>query len=115
MYLISSPNMTFDIDAKIQELKDELESIKKRSDENQRGSGWWYLLKEWYFGGELSQLEAIRNKTFHVAIDLNIHCETFGTKEFPILEFDLTDDYTVQCAIKSYERYKNEKKDPSSA
>jgi len=103
--------MGFDIDTKIQELKEKLESIKKESEENRMEPKWWHLLREFYFKSKLKQLEAIRDKRFHVTISLHIDCETFGSKEFSVDEFDLTDENTVKCAIHDFRKYEDGKKD----
>lgn len=115
MQLISSPIMRFDIDTKIQELKQRLENIKKENMGDQSSPKFFHLIQEGCVEYELRQLEAIRDRKFHVTIGLNIHCETFGTKEFPIAEFDLTDDFTVECAVRDFRRCEDGKKDSSFA
>jgi len=106
--------MEFDIDAKIQELKNRLEVIESE-EELPNEPKWWKLLRKMFVESEVEQLEAIKNKRFHVTINLEIHCEIFGTKDFPVAEFDLTDDFTVECAVRDYRRCENAKKDSSFA
>ena len=101
--------MTFDVDLKIQELKEKLAKVKDEHQNNemwQTQPKWLQLFREFYFESQLEQLEAIKNRKFHVNIKIEIHCETFGTKEFPLVEFDLTDDDTVKLAIQNYEKTK---------
>jgi hypothetical protein len=101
--------MGFDIDAKIQELKNRLAEIESEK-ELPNEPKWWKLLRKMFVESEVKQLEAIKNKRFHVTINLEIHCETFGTKDFPVAEFDLTDDFTVECAVRDYRRCEDGKK-----
>lgn len=102
--------MGFDIDTKIQELKSKLAVIESRK-ELPNEPEWWKFLRKMFVESELEQLEAIKNRRFHVTIKLEIHCETFGTKDFPVADFDLTDDFTVECAVRDYRRHEGAKKD----
>lgn len=104
--------MSFDIESKIQELKEKLESIKREGREDQMTPKWWTFLRECYFSSQIEQLEAIKDRRFHVKISLHIDCATFGTKQFSVNEFDLTDENTVKCALKDFRRYENAKDSP---
>jgi hypothetical protein len=98
--------MIFDVDAKIQELRQKLEKIK--ADEiNKQMPKWCHFLEEIYYTSQIERLEAIKNKSFHVTINLEVHCETFGTKDFPVTEFYLTDEDTAKCALLDFQRNKS--------
>lgn len=88
----------FDVNAKIQEYKELLE--KSKADKiNQKEPKWWQTFQEMFYSYYIEKLEAIKNKRFHVTISLKVDCEHFDSKEFPIAEFDLTDEQTVKCAM----------------
>ena len=98
--------MIFDVDVKIQELKQKLE--KAKTDEvNQHMPKLYQLLQEVYYTSQIERLEAIKNKKFHVTIKLEVHCETFGTKDFPVTEFYLTDEDTAKCALLDFQKNKD--------
>jgi hypothetical protein len=98
--------MIFDVDAKIQELRQKLE--KAKADEvNQHMPKWYQLLQEVYYTSQIERLETIKNKRFRVTINLEIYCETFGKKDFPIAEFYLTDENTVECALLDFQKNKS--------
>ena len=95
--------MAFDIDSKIQELRGRLE--KAKADEiYQQMPKWCQFLQEIYYTSQIEKLEAIKNRRFRVTINLEVHCETFRTKEFPVIGFDLTDDTTVKNALLDFSR-----------
>lgn len=94
--------MVFDIDGKIQEMKDKLIIVERETELDHSSSKLHHYLRKAYFEGQLEQLEAIRNRRFHVTIKFEIHCDTFGSKDFPVLEFDLDDDSTVNYAMKDF-------------
>jgi hypothetical protein len=97
--------MLIDIERKIQEVKDNLVTIERDTELDQSPSKLYHYLRKAYFEGQLDQLEAIRNRRFHVAVKFEIHCDTFGSKDFPVLEFDLEDDNTVNCAMKDFMKH----------
>jgi hypothetical protein len=106
--------MTLDIDEKIQELKEKLDKAKNDEVHSQMPK-WYQYIVEWFYESDIERLEAIKNKKFHVTMRLEVHCETFSTKDFPVAEFDLTDDYTAQIALKDFRRRENAKKDSNLA
>jgi len=102
--------MGFDVEQKIQELRQKLAEIESEQ-ELPNEPKWWKLLRKMLVESEIEQLEAIRDRRFHVSINLEVHCKTFGTNDFPVAEFDLTDVFTVKCAVRDYMRHENTKKD----
>ena len=101
-----------DIDAKIQELKEKLSKVKNDRQSNEllkTEPSWFQMFREFYIESQLKQLEAIKNKKFHVNIKMKIDCETFGSKEFPLVEFDLEDDDTIKHAIQNYMKQESSK------
>jgi len=102
--------MGFDAEPKIQELRQKLAKIESEQ-ELPNEPKWYKLMRKMLVESDLEQLEAIRDKRFGVSINLEVHCKTFGTKDFPVAEFDLTDDNTVECAICDFKRHRGEKKD----
>jgi hypothetical protein len=94
--------MEFDIEEKIQELKNKISIIDRESEMDHSSPKFYHYLKKGYFEIQLEQLEAIRDKRFHVNIKIEIDCTTFEDKEFPVTEFDLDDENTVNCAMKDF-------------
>ena len=102
--------MGFDAEPKIQELRQKLAKIESEQ-ELPNEPKWYKLIRKMLVEGDLEKLEAIRDRKFSVSINLEVHCKTFGTKDFPVAEFDLTDDNTVECALRDFKRHEGAKKD----
>lgn len=96
--------MAFDINAEIREVEEKVSRIKDEQSEIGYGKT-FQMFKEIWWEGKLNQLKAIRDRRFKVSIKLVIHCDTFGSRDFDVAEFDLTDEFTTQCAMKNYRKY----------
>jgi len=100
--------MSFNVDSKIQELREKLEKFKNGPANNLLPK-WILMIQQGLIESDLEKLDAIKNERFRVNLKIEIHCEHFGTKEFLINEFELTDENTVKCALLEF---KNRKSDP---
>jgi len=88
---------------KIQELRQKLEEFKT-NEINHHMPKWWQRLQEMIFTSQIEKLEAIKNRSFQVSIELEIYCKYFGSKKFPVTEFELTDKKTVECAMLEFKK-----------
>jgi hypothetical protein len=99
--------MKLNVEEKIEELREKLSIVERESQTEH--SKLYQMLKKGLIEIQLEQLERIRDRNFQVTLKLEVECTTFETKDFLIDEFDLTDCNTVNCAIKDFLKYDDNK------